>query len=122
VARTVLIGVVGLVLSTAPTWAGDAKAEVNFLTRASGANLVSIAESQLALTHDAQVKAFARRLFDDHRTAETQLQAAAVGSGAKVPTTLDQANQARVTALRRKSGADFDKALSRISLRCTPML
>jgi putative membrane protein len=95
---------------------------VDFLTRASGANLVSIAESQLALTHDAQVKAFARRLFDDHRTAETQLQAAAVGSGAKVPTTLDQANPARVTALRRKSGADFDKALSRISLRCTPML
>ena len=110
-ARTVLIGVVGLVLSTAPAWAGDAKAEVDFVTRASGANLVSIAESQLAVAqaHGTQVKAFARRLFDDHRTAEAQLQAAAVGSGAKVPTTLDQADQARVTALRRKSGADFDK-------------
>jgi putative membrane protein len=112
VARTVLIGLVGLVLSTAPAWAGDAKAEMDFVTRASGANLVSIAESQLALarTHDAQVKAFARRLFDDHRTAEAQLQAAAAGSGARVSTTLDQADQARVTALRRKSGADFDKA------------
>jgi putative membrane protein len=112
VARTVLIGVVGLVLTAAPAWAGDAKAEVDFLTRASGANLVSIAESQLALAQarDAQVKAFARRLFDDHRKAEAQLQAAAIGSGAKVPTALDQADQARVTALRRKSGADFDKA------------
>jgi putative membrane protein len=85
---------------------------VDFVTRASGANLVSIAESQLALAQarDAQVKAFARRLFDDHRTAEARLQAAAVGSGAKVPTTLGQADQARVTALRRKSGAGFDKA------------
>jgi predicted outer membrane protein len=67
---------------------------VDFVTRASGANLLSIAESQLALaqTHDAEVKAFARRLFDDHRTAEA-LKTAAVGSGAKVPTTLDQADR-----------------------------
>jgi putative membrane protein len=42
--------------------------------------------------------------------AETELQAAAKGSGATAPTKLDQDYQARLTALRRKSGVDFDKA------------
>ena len=41
---------------------------------------------------------------------EAELRAAAEGSGATVPTTLDQDHQARLTALRRRSGADFDKA------------
>ena len=36
--------------------------------------------------------------------------AAAKGSGALVPTTLDQDHQARLRALRGKSGADFDRA------------
>lgn len=110
--RRILIGVVGLVLSTASAWAGDAKAEIDFVTRASSANLVAVAESRLALdrTRDPQVKAFARRLLEDHQTAEAELQAAAAGSGARAPTTLDQDNQTHVTGLRSKSGANFDKA------------
>jgi putative membrane protein len=109
---TVPLGAIALVLSVVPAWAGDFNAEVDFVTRASSANLVAVAESRLALdgTGAPQVKAFARRLIEDHGSAETALQTAADGSGAKVPTTLDQDHQARVTALRGKSGADFDKA------------
>jgi putative membrane protein len=55
------------------------------------------------------VKALANRLVEDHGTAETALQAAAVGSDATVATMLDEIHQARVTTLRSKSGADFDK-------------
>ena len=106
------MGIIGLVLSVAPAWAADAKAEVDFVTRASIGNLFAIAESRLALdrTGDPQVKAFARRLVDDHGRAEAALQPAAGGSDATVPTTLDQDHQARVTALQGKSGADFDRA------------
>ncbi len=108
---TVPIGVVGLVLSVALASAGDFSAEVDFVTRASNSNLFAIGESRLALdrTRAPQVRAFARRLVDDRGRAEAELQTAAKGSGATVPTTLDQDHQARLRALRRKSGLDFDK-------------
>ncbi len=111
---TVPIGVIWLVLSAviAPAWAGNFNAEVDFVTRASIGNLFAIAESRLALdrTGDPRVKTFAHRLIEDHERAEAALQAAASGSGAAVPTTLDQDHQARVMALQRKSGVDFDNA------------
>jgi putative membrane protein len=104
--------VAGLALSVVPVWAADSSAEIDFLTRASNSNLFAIEESQLAIdrTGDPKVKVFARRMVDDHGRAETELQAAARGSGATVPTKLDQEHQARLTALRRKAGVDFDKA------------
>ncbi|HEY5205499.1 MAG TPA: DUF4142 domain-containing protein [Roseiarcus sp.] len=103
--------VVGLVLSVAPAWAKDFNAELDFVTRASNSNLFAIEESRLALGRagESKVKTFARRLLDDHGKAEAELQAAAKGSGATVPTKLDQEHQARLTALRGKSGADFEK-------------
>jgi putative membrane protein len=109
---TVAIGVIGLVLSVVPAWAADFSAEVDFVTRAANGNLFAVAESQLALdrTGDPQVKTFARRLVDDHGSAQSSLQAAAEGSGATVPTALDQDHEKRLTALRAKSGVDFDKA------------
>ena len=108
---TVPIGVVALVLSVALASADDFSAEVDFVTRASNSNLFAIEESRLALdrTRAPQVTAFARRLVDDHRRAEAELQTAANGSGATVPLKLDHDHQARLTALRRKSGSDFDK-------------
>ena len=109
---SVPVVVFGLVLSVAPAWAGDFSAEVDFVTRAANSNVFAVAESRLAVdrARAPTVKTFARRLIEDHGTAEAELRAAAEGSGATVPTTLDQDHQARLTALRRKSGADFDKA------------
>jgi putative membrane protein len=106
------LSVIGLVLLAAPAWAADSSAEVDFLTRASNSNLYAIEESRLALDRsgDAKVKAFARQMVDEHGTAEAKLQAAAKGSGAEVPMTLDAEHQAHLTALQAKSGADFDKA------------
>jgi putative membrane protein len=105
-------GVLGLVLSAGLAFADDFSAELDFVTRASNANLFAIEESRLALgrAHDPQVKTFARRWIEDHGEAEADLQAQAKGSGAAVPTKLDHDHQARLTALRGKSGADFDKA------------
>ena len=106
------LSVIALVLSLAPAWAADFSAEVDFLTRASNANLFAVEESRLALdrTRDSKVKTFARQMVKDHGGAQSELQATAKGSGAAAPTTLDQEHQARLKALRSKSGADFDKA------------
>jgi putative membrane protein len=43
-------------------------------------------------------------------TLETELKAASEGSGAAVPTALDEEHQARLTALRGMARTDFDKA------------
>jgi putative membrane protein len=109
---TVLTGLLGLVLSVVPVWAADFSAELDFVTRASNSNLFAIEESRLALdrTGDSKVKTFARRVVEDHESAEAELKAASEGSGAAVPTALDQEHQARLTALRGRSGTDFDKA------------
>jgi putative membrane protein len=103
---------IGLVLLVTPAWAGDASAEIDFVTRASVGNLFAIAESELALRRaDAsKVKFFAQQLVDDHEKAKAALDSAADGSGARVPTTLDGDHQARLTALQNLSGDDFDKA------------
>ena len=93
-------------------WAEDFSAERDFLTRASNSNLFAIEESRLALdrTGDSQVKTFAHRMVEDHGRAQAELQTAAEGSGATVPTMLDEEHQTRLTALQSKSGVDFDKA------------
>ena len=110
-ALSVSTGVVGLLLSVAPAWAADFNAEVDFVTRASNSNLFATAESRLALerTRGPQVRAFARRMLDEHGKTQAELKAAARGSGALIPTALDPDHQARLKALRGKSGADFDK-------------
>ncbi|MCW6507782.1 DUF4142 domain-containing protein [Lichenifustis flavocetrariae] len=111
-ARIVVIGLIGFALAVSAAQAGDTKDEVDFVTRASIGNLVTIAESRLALDRstDAGIKAFAQHLVKDHGIAETALQAAADGSGAAVPTALDPDHLARLTSLQGKSGPDFDKA------------
>ena len=105
------ICLVGLVLLVTPARAGDAKAEIDFVTRASIGNLFAIAESQLAVdrTDSPDVKGFAQQLVADHEKAKAALAAAAEGSGATAAATLDGDHQARVTTLQGKSGADFDK-------------
>jgi predicted outer membrane protein len=121
---TVSIGVVGLVLSVVPVWAADFSAELDFVTRASNANLFAVEESRLALdrSSDSQVKTFAGQMVEDHKRAEAELLTAAEGSGAAVPTALDEEHQARLTTLQGKSGADFARATSPIRAKTTPML
>jgi putative membrane protein len=106
------IGVVALVLSVVPVWAADFSAELDFVTRASNSNLFAIEESRLALDRsgDSQVKTFARRMVEDHGNAEAELKAAAEGSGATVPTALDEEHETRLKALQGESGLEFDKA------------
>src|ERR1700743_2063284 len=102
------ICVMGLMLLATPAWAADAKAEIDFVTRASVGHLFAITESRLALdkADGPKVEGFAQQLIEDHQRDKTALEAAADGSGATVATALDGDHLARVTALQGSSGAD----------------
>jgi putative membrane protein len=87
---------------------GDAE----FVRRAAMANRFEIEEAQLALAQgsDPSLKEFARTMVMDHGVALKDLETAARMAGVTVPDRkLDEAHQARINALSRKKGADFDQ-------------
>lgn len=87
---------------------GDAE----FVRRAVLANRFEIEEAQLALAQgsDPQLKEFARTMVMDHGVALKDLETAARMAGVTVPDgKLDEAHQAKINALSRKKGADFDQ-------------
>ncbi len=56
------------------------------------------------------VKAFAKRMVDDHSKANDQLKQLAAQEGVSLPTTLDAKDQATKDRLSKLQGAAFDKA------------
>src|ERR1700744_6454744 len=90
------ICLIGLVLLVTPARAGDAKAEIDFVTRASIGNLFAISESQLAVdrTDNPEVKGFAQQLVADHEKAKAALAGAAPGFGAQAAATVARGHTA----------------------------
>jgi putative membrane protein len=87
---------------------GDAE----FVRRAAMANCFEIEEAQLTLAQgsDPRLKEFARTMVMDHGVALKDLETAARMAGVTVPDRkLDEAHQARINAVSRKKGADFDQ-------------
>jgi putative membrane protein len=62
------------------------------------------------------VKQFGQRMVDDHSKANAELMTLASSKGITLPTTLDEKNQAKVTKLQGMSGAEFDRAYSKMML------
>lgn len=62
------------------------------------------------------VKQFGQRMVDDHSKANSDLMTLASGKGITLPTTLDEKHQKDVTKLSAMSGAEFDRAYSKIML------
>ena len=87
---------------------GDAE----FVGRAAIANRFEIEEAQLALAQgsDPRLKEFARTMVMDHGVALKDLEAAAGMAGVTLPDRrLGETHQARINAISRKKGADFDQ-------------
>ena len=87
---------------------GDAE----FVRRAIVANRFEIEEAQLALAQgsDPRLKEFARTMVMDHGVALKDLETAARMAGVTVPDRkVDEAHQAKINAISRKKGADFDQ-------------
>lgn len=87
---------------------GDAE----FVRRAVIVHRFEIEEAQLALAQgsDPRLKEFARTMVMDHGAALKDLETAARMAGVTIPDKkLDEVHQARISAISRKKGADFNQ-------------
>jgi putative membrane protein len=105
----------GAVMQEAPAGTGALSTplgDADFVRRAAIANRFEIEEAQLALAQgsDPRLKEFARTMVMDHGAALKDLEAAARMAGVTVPDRkFDETHQARINAISRKKGADFDQ-------------
>ena len=63
------------------------------------------------------VKQFGQRMVDDHSKANEELMSLASSKGMTLPTALDEKHQKDVKKLSAMSGAEFDRAYSKMMLR-----
>lgn len=97
---------------TAPGARSTPLGDAEFVRRAVSANRFEIEEAQLALAQgsDARLKEFARTMVMDHGMALKDLEAAARMAGVTLPDRkFDETHQAKINAISRKKGADFDQ-------------
>jgi putative membrane protein len=101
---------------TAPTDSAAQTAPVtqpqDFADKAASANMFEIESSKLALqaVEDADVKAFAQKMIEDHSAAGEKIKQAATDENVTVPTEMGQMEQAMLTDLKSMTGAEFQKA------------
>ena len=97
---------------TAPGARSTPLGDAEFVRRAAIANRFEIEEAQLALAQGSEprLKDFARTMVMDHGVALKDLEAAARAAGVTVPDRkFDEVHQAKINAISRKKGADFDQ-------------
>jgi putative membrane protein len=90
----------------------------DFLTDTATAGMMEVELGRVAAqkaSSDA-VKQFGQRMVDDHSKANEELMSVASSKGITLPTTLDAKHQEQVTKLSSKSGAEFDRAYSKMML------
>jgi putative membrane protein len=107
--KTLIVGM-GLVVATAGlrAQAGDQA----FVTKLAGVNMAEVELGTLAKdkASDRDVKAFAQRMIDDHRKANTELKAVADRKHLTWPTSLPADAVALKDKLSKLSGSAFDRA------------
>ncbi len=97
-----------------PAFAKEFKSSNDFVAKAAVGNLFEVKSSQLALkrSQDADVKAFAQQMIDDHGKTGNDLKAAVAESKMTVkdiPMKLDTKHQKEYNKLNKASAADFNK-------------
>lgn len=83
-----------------------------FADKAAIGGMMEVQAGQLAETNgmNAKVKAFGKRMVDDHTAVNNELKSWAASAGYSLPTALDAEAQSMLDELKAKKGADFDKA------------
>ena len=91
----------------------------DFLMDAAMGGLMEVELGRLAAQQGASdaVKQFGQRMVDDHSKANTELMTLATSKGITLPTAIDDKHRAQVTKLSAMSGADFDRAYSKMMLK-----
>lgn len=92
--------------------AAPSATDSDFVTKAGQAGLAEVAAGRMAEKQgqSAATKAFGERMVADHTKAGDALKVAAEKSGAKVPTTMSDAQKQAGEKLAALSGDAFDKA------------
>ena len=91
----------------------------DFVMDAAMGGLMEVELGQLAAqkgTSEA-VKQFGQRMVDDHGKANTELMTLATSKGITLPTAIDDKHRQDVTKLSAMSGAEFDRAYSKMMLK-----
>jgi len=101
--------------STAATASSDAKltsADRKAIMDMGMSNMAEVEMGKLAQSksQNAEVKAFAQKMVDDHGKALTEVQTLAQSKGVTLPTELDAKHKAMSAKLEKMSGDAFDKA------------
>jgi putative membrane protein len=91
--------------------AANGSADQAFVQAAAAADLYEIESSKLALDKATvpALKTYAQMMIDEHTKASAELKAAASQAGIQVSAALPPELQAKVDALRTRSGAEFDR-------------
>ena len=98
-------------LAAAAHAAGLSHQDTSFLKDAAEGGNAEVAGSQLALTQsgNADVKAFAQQMVDDHTKAGGELKSLAEQKGVKVSDTPSATKKAEIKLLSERKGASFDQ-------------
>ena len=88
----------------------------NFLMDAAMGGLMEVELGRVAAQQGVSdaVKQFGQRMVDDHSKANTELMSLASSKGITLPTALDEKHREHVTKLSALSGADFDRAYTKM--------
>ena len=89
-----------------------ARADRRFAEKAMQGGMAEVEAGKMAMdkAQDAQVKAFAKRMVDDHSKANAELAKIASTKGITPPAAVDGGHKRKMDRMSSKSGADFDRA------------
>ena len=90
----------------------------NFMMDAAMGGLMEVQLGHVAAQKGSSeaVKQFGQRMVDDHSKANSELMTLASSKGVTLPTALDEKHQKELTKLSGMSGAEFDRAYSKMML------
>ncbi|HEU4509434.1 MAG TPA: DUF4142 domain-containing protein [Pyrinomonadaceae bacterium] len=91
----------------------------DFIMDAAMSSMLEVELGRLAAQQGASdaVKQFGQMMVDHHQKANEELMTLASGKGITLPTALDQKHQQQITKLQGMSGAEFDRAYSKLMVR-----
>src|ERR1051325_9536365 len=91
----------------------------DFLMEAAMGGMMEVELGRVAAQQGSSeaVKQFGQRMVDDHSAANTELTTLASGKGITLPTSIDDKHREQVTKLSAMSGAEFDRAYSKMMLK-----
>jgi putative membrane protein len=109
----------GIFLTSLTLQAQTGSPDTDFATEAAQAGMLEVKLGQLAMdkSSSSDVKELGRMMVDDHTKANDELKSIAAKKNITLPATLDNKGQKHYDELSKKSGAEFDKAYTKLMVK-----